>query len=77
MQGTSRKRARRPDERRGEVRTPVLVTALETLLLLLYDEADFSEQTDALLAYLRLCHPSSRTVPRACPASNSHKGSHK
>ena len=66
MQGASRKRARRADERRGEVRTSVPVTALETLLLLPCDKAHFCEQADALLACLRLCHPSSRAVPRAC-----------
>lgn len=51
MQGVSRKRARRADERRGEVRTSVPVTALETLLLLPCDQAHFREQADALLAY--------------------------
>ena len=74
MQGASRKRARRPDERRGEVRTPVLVTALETLLLLPCDVADSCEQADALLAYMRLCHPSFLTVPRACQLATYIQG---
>ena len=74
MQSASRKRARRPDERRGEVRTSVLVTALETLLLLSCDKAHFCEQDDALLACMRLCHPSSRTVPRACQLATYTQG---
>ena len=74
MQGASRKRARRPDERRGEVRTSVLVTALKTLLLLPYDKAQSCEQADAVLAIVRLCHPYSGTVPRACQLATYIQG---